>query len=173
MHVRVKPIPSGVWFYRLSRKNPIRKSTDYVNRIIKHKGTWWNSYTIWEVPPYCTKWIILDMGAANERRRYKVSSSLIGWAHTNHDLSNRNVLAWVWSNWALSVHTWHNQCVTELSCGIIEPGLPVCIFNYLLQTVGLTPSKHNKSRYRQEYTVSVNHQKQQSRQIYIFCCLLC
>ena len=26
--------------------------------------------------------IILDMGSANERRRYDVTSLLIGWAHT-------------------------------------------------------------------------------------------
>ena len=29
--------------------------------------------------------IILGMGSANERRRYNVTSSLIGWAHTHND----------------------------------------------------------------------------------------
>ena len=29
--------------------------------------------------------IILGMGSANERRRYTVTSSLIGWAHTEND----------------------------------------------------------------------------------------
>ena len=29
--------------------------------------------------------IIFGMGSANERRRYIVTSSLIGWAHTNND----------------------------------------------------------------------------------------
>ena len=29
--------------------------------------------------------IILGMGSANERRRYNVTSSLIGWAHTKTD----------------------------------------------------------------------------------------
>ena len=29
--------------------------------------------------------IILDMGSANEKRRYIVTSSLIGWAHTEND----------------------------------------------------------------------------------------
>ena len=29
--------------------------------------------------------IILAMGSANERRRYNVTSSLIGWAHTEND----------------------------------------------------------------------------------------
>ena len=30
--------------------------------------------------------IILGMGSANERRHYNVTSSLIGWAHTQNDL---------------------------------------------------------------------------------------
>ena len=35
---------------------------------------------------YDTIWgIILGMGSANERRRYIVTSSLIGWAHTQND----------------------------------------------------------------------------------------
>ena len=29
--------------------------------------------------------IVLRMGSANERRRYIVTSSLIRWAHTQHD----------------------------------------------------------------------------------------
>ena len=29
--------------------------------------------------------IILDMGLTNERRRYNVTSSLIDWAHIQHD----------------------------------------------------------------------------------------
>ena len=31
--------------------------------------------------------IILGMGSANERRRYKVTSSLIGWTHTQNELN--------------------------------------------------------------------------------------
>ena len=30
-------------------------------------------------------WIILSMASANERRRYIVTSPLIGWAHTQND----------------------------------------------------------------------------------------
>ena len=35
--------------------------------------------------PWCSCNITLDMGSANERRRYNVTSSLIGWSHTNND----------------------------------------------------------------------------------------
>ena len=31
---------------------------------------------------YMYRWIILGMGSANERLRYDVALSLIGWAHT-------------------------------------------------------------------------------------------
>ena len=46
---------------------------------------------------YCA-WIILDMSSVNERRRYNVSSSLIGWAHTQNDpvrdVTVMHVLLW-------------------------------------------------------------------------------
>ena len=42
--------------------------------------------------------IILCMHPANERRRYIVTSSLIGWAHTQHypcrDIHNKDIYWW-------------------------------------------------------------------------------
>ena len=38
-----------------------------------------------ELPPHGTAWIILSMRLANGRRCYIVTSSLIGWAHTQND----------------------------------------------------------------------------------------
>ena len=38
-----------------------------------------------EDKPLSEPGVILGMGSANERRRYIVTSSLIGWAHTQND----------------------------------------------------------------------------------------
>ena len=63
--------------------------------------------------------IILSMGSANERRRYYVTPSLIGWTHTQNDPCIQMRLYWnvfvstclfIWNNF----HSW--SC---MSCGII------------------------------------------------------
>ena len=40
--------------------------------------------------------VILGMGSANERRRYIVTSSFIGWAHTQCNPCNMNITYTVW-----------------------------------------------------------------------------
>ena len=64
----------------------------------------WLSYCLWHKGPasvcmvgrqHGLCWnpgIILCMGSANERQRYNVTSSLIGWAHTEYDPCNQWVL---------------------------------------------------------------------------------
>ena len=50
--------------------------------------------------------IMLGMGSANEGRRYNVTSSLIGWAHTQNDLC-MYTLARVYNYWYLYMYiTW-------------------------------------------------------------------
>ena len=46
---------------------------------------WWWPEVIYVITHKFTPGIILGMGSANERRRYIVTSSLIGWAHTQND----------------------------------------------------------------------------------------
>ena len=76
------------------------------NRLSKEWWSWWFE------TPTCPLWrhrngldpdspqsftasgIILRMGSAKEGRRYIVTSSLIGWAHTQNDL-------WSWVGWAM------------------------------------------------------------------------
>ena len=36
-------------------------------------------------------WIILGMGSANERRRYRVTPPFIGWTHTRNDTETKNI----------------------------------------------------------------------------------
>ena len=47
---------------------------------------------LWNFPinPFTKAGIILYMRPANERRRYSVTSSLIGWAHTQNDPTTRS-----------------------------------------------------------------------------------
>ena len=50
---------------------------------------------------------ILGMGSGNERRRYIVTSSLIGWAHTQTDPCSTNVMYYVWSGMVRSWRATH------------------------------------------------------------------
>ena len=47
---------------------------------------------------YHEAWVILGIGSANERRRYNVTSSLIGWAYIQNDpceaRTNMNTSSW-------------------------------------------------------------------------------
>ena len=47
--------------------------------VLEHRHVqWWSSFGH-------ISGVILGMGLANERRRYNVTSSLIGWPHTQND----------------------------------------------------------------------------------------
>ena len=65
-------------------------------RYLKIYGTWWRicvshhflfigSYGVATIWTRSHAWVILCMRPANERRRYIVTSPLIGWAHTQND----------------------------------------------------------------------------------------
>ena len=81
----------------------LRASSWLISHILKdcftvtrqsHWGLLWLPYSVSEVTEYIwvKSGIILGMGSANERRRYNVTSSLIGWAHTQNDPQNRLLL---------------------------------------------------------------------------------
>ena len=62
--------------------------------------------------------IILCMGPANERWRYNLTSSLIGWMHIQNDpwgiqlwsndpiLGFHEFIIWYWGNWPLTLDQW-------------------------------------------------------------------
>ena len=62
--------------------------------------------------------IILGMCSANERRRYSVTSSLIGWAHTKNDPCRNDVItryAWYINK---QFYSNHNSCPWSNSCSL-------------------------------------------------------
>ena len=49
--------------------------------------------------------ITLDMGSANERWRYDVSSYLIAWVHTQHDFCQIWIFSLIWPHCLVSQET--------------------------------------------------------------------
>ena len=59
-----------------------------------HVTTW----SVIVIPHYISAGIVLCVCPANEGRRYNVTSSLIGWAHTQNDPVSANHCSWCWSS---------------------------------------------------------------------------
>ena len=61
--------------------------------------------------------IILWMHPANERRRYIVTPSLIGWAHKQNDLCilhGENPVRSRWPFWEMSIEIHHFECIPRI-----------------------------------------------------------
>ena len=82
-HTTTKPCAYYMGYRDYFQYAPSQSETTLHCNIISH---WLGAYTKWSlgIYMYCTE-IILDMGSANERHCYKVTLSLIGWAHTQND----------------------------------------------------------------------------------------
>ena len=98
------------WLYHQEHKNILRKDTEY--KKVSMTKLYFHSLPTGETklgPHYSYRGsqIILSMRPVNERRRYAVTPSLIGWAHTKNDPSD-------W--WFIVPHTQGKHCLERQIC---------------------------------------------------------
>ena len=90
-------------------------SEDYIHGLVPKRHHW----------SYITG-IIVGMGSANERCRYNVTSSLIGWTHTQNDgmgsAHERHCCNVTLSHWLSPYPQWYglSQWETPLQCNIVS-----------------------------------------------------
>ena len=117
----------------------------WFDKLTSVPGMWvWNS-AVWLRCCMRTSGIILSMRPANERCRYTVMPSLIGWAHTRND-------PWTWQAWLTELYWW--DCDSWKAFDWVN-SIKCCLFIILHHFKAITLTKRWKQMIGSEWCVLI------------------